>query len=127
MVISLSKLATRRRAGLLMTDLVVSMALLCIAIIPIVMGLAQERRYLRANYHHAIAMEIVDGEMELLVAGEWRNYPDGTHQLTPRANATANLPLGRFQLTVAQKQLRLEWLPNQAGHGGRVCREVTLP
>lgn len=127
MVISLSKRASRRRAGLLMTDLVVSMALLCLAILPIVLGLAQERRYLRANYHHAIAMEIVDGEMELLVAGEWRNYPDGTHQLTPRAKAAANLPPGRFQLTVAQKHLRLEWLPNQAGHGGAVLREVTLP
>lgn len=127
MVILIQKSSARRSAGLLMTDLLVSIALLCIAIVPIVMGLTQERRALRASYQHAIAAEIVDGEMELLVAGEWRSYSNGVHQLTMRANAATNLPPGRFQLTVASKHLRLEWGPNQNGQGGSVRREITLP
>jgi hypothetical protein len=126
MVISLPK-KSRRQAGLLMADLLVGLALLCLAIIPIVLGLAQERRALRASYQHAIAMEIVDGEMELLVAGEWRRFPDGVHQFTPRATAVANLPPGKLQLTVALKHLHLEWRPDAAAHGGAIQREVTLP
>ena len=126
MVIPIQKSSPRRRAGLLMTDLLVSIALLCIAIVPIVLGLTEERRALRSSYQHAIAAEIVDGEMELLVAGEWRSYSNGVHQLTMHANAATNLPPGRFQLTVASKHLLLEWLPNKTGQGGSIRREVTL-
>jgi hypothetical protein len=126
MVIPLQNISPRRRAGLLMTDLLVSIALLCIAIVPIVMGLTQEKRALRASYQHAIAAEIVDGEMELLIAGEWHSYSNGVHQLTMRANAATNLPPGRFQLTVASRHLRLEWLPSKTGQGGCIRREVTL-
>lgn len=126
MVIALQTNSRHRKAGLLMTDLLVSITLLCLAIVPIVMGLVQESRALRANYQHAIAAEIVDGEMELLVAGEWRSYTNGVHQLSPRANAATNLPPGHFQLTVAPKHLLLEWLPSVTGQGGRVSREVML-
>lgn len=126
MVIALQNNSRRRKSGLLMADFLVGLAFLCIAIVPIVMSLASERHFLRINYQHAIAMEIVDGEMELLVAGEWRHYTNGVHQLTPRANAATNLPPGTFQLTVAQKHLRLEWLPNETGQGGSVKREITL-
>jgi hypothetical protein len=126
MVIPIQKPSRRRQSGLLMADLLVGIALLCLALIPIALGLTQERRALRASYQHAIAMEIVDGEMELLAGGEWRSYSNGVHQLTPRANAATNLPPGNFQLTVAQKHLRLEWLPSVAGQGSRVRREITL-
>jgi len=126
MVILIPTTSPHRRAGLLMTDLLVSIALLCLAVVPIVLGLTQEQRALRAGYQHAIAAEIVDGEMELLVAGAWRSYSNGVHQLTIHANAATNLPPGRFQLTVASKHLLLEWLPNKTGQGGSVRREVTL-
>lgn len=126
MVIPIQQTSRRRQSGLLMADLVVGIALLCLAVIPIAVGLTQERRALRASYQHAIAMEIVDGEMELLVAGEWRSYSNGVHQLAPLANALTNLPPGRFQLTVASKHLLLEWLPDGTGQGGSVRREVTL-
>jgi hypothetical protein len=126
MVIARQNNSHRRQAGVLMSDLLIGMTLLCLAIIPIAMSLTQERQSLRTSYQHAVAVEIVDGEMELLVAGEWRSYSNGVHQLTPRANAATNLPPGNFQLTVAQKRLRLEWLPNGTGQGGGVRREITL-
>jgi hypothetical protein len=126
MVIALQKNSRRRKAGVLMSDLLIGMTFLCLAIIPIAMSLTQERQSLRVSYQRAVALEIVDGEMELLVAGEWRSYSNGVHQLTPRATAATNLPPGNFQLTVAQKHLRLEWLPSVTGQGGGVRREVTL-
>jgi hypothetical protein len=109
-----------------MTDLLVAMAFLCLALIPLATSFTQERRILLSSYQRAIAMEIVDGEMELIAAGDWRSYSNGVHQLTPRGNAATNLPPGKLQLTVAGKHFSLEWQPAVAS-GGRVHRELTLP
>lgn len=117
---------SRHRAGLLMSDLLVGMALLCLAIVPIATSLTREKMALHNSYHRAVAMEIVDGEMELLVAGGWHSYSNGVHQLAPRAKAAANLPPGKFQLTVAPKHLRLEWRPARTAQGGVIYREITL-
>lgn len=126
MVITLPTCSRQRRSGVLMSDLLVGIALLCLAIVPIATSLTREKLAVRTSYQRAVAMEIVDGEMELLVAGEWRSYTNGVHQLTPRAKAATNLPPGKFQLTVAAKHLRLEWRPDATGQGGSICREVTL-
>lgn len=126
MVIPPPQRSRRRQAAVLMTDLVVAIGFLCLAVLPLALSFAQERRALLANYQRAVAVEIVDGEMELLVAGEWRRYSDGVHQLTPPANAVTNLPPGHLQLTVAHKHLVLEWRPDEAAQGGVVRREITL-
>lgn len=115
-----------RKSGVLMSDLLVGMALLCLAIVPLATSLTREKLALRTSYQRAVAMEIVDGEMELLIAGEWRNYTNGVCQLTPSAKAAINLPPGKFQLTVAPKHLRLEWRSDTTGQGVIVCREATL-
>lgn len=131
MVIPLAKATPyrrqRREAALLMTELVVSIAFLCIAVIPLAFSFAKERQYLRSNYHHAVALEIVDGEMELLVAGEWRSYSNGVYHLTSPAAAAANLPPGSLQLTVTNKHLTLEWSPKRRHQGGPIRCEVILP
>jgi hypothetical protein len=127
MVITTHQLTARcRPSGFLTSDLLVAIALLCLAVIPLAMSFAQERRALLASYQRAIAMEIVDGEMELLAAGNWRSYSNGTHQFTSRANAATNLPPGKLQLTVAAKHFILEWRPDEAAQGGIVRREITL-
>ena len=82
-------------------------------------------RVLRACSYRAI--ELVDGELERMAAGEWQAHGQGTHELTLEADAAANLPDGTFVLSVKGKTLRLEWRPAQRGKGGRVAREVTLP
>ena len=110
-----------------MTEALVAVAILLVAILPIAYSFTTERRVMRADYDRAIAMEIVDGEMEVLVAGEWRAFPTGTHPYAVDAQARKNLPSGQFTLTIENTKLRLEWKPAANWHGGPVVREVTLP
>jgi len=74
----------------------------------------------------AVAMEIVDGEMEVLAAGEWRAYPAGSHDYQVRAGALTNLPPGRFLLTIQPPKVRLEWRPQAKDNGGAIMREAVL-
>ena len=110
---------------MLMTELMIAMAVLVIAVLPITYSIASEQKLLRIYYNRAVAMEIVDGEMEALAAGEWRAFNEGTHDYAVRANSAKNLPPGKFLLTVSGKHIRLEWLPEQRDHGGKVIREAT--
>ncbi|HEX4262804.1 MAG TPA: hypothetical protein VH597_00585 [Verrucomicrobiae bacterium] len=111
---------------MLTAELIVAMAILVIAVLPIGYSLIVETRFLKANYQHVVAMEIVDGEMEILAAGEWRSAPEGAHPYPIHALAATNLPPGQFQLTRTGNHLRLEWNPNQPRGIGDVVREVTL-
>ena len=107
-------------------DLVVAMAILAIAIVPLGFSFARERQVLKIEYQHSVANEIVDGEMEILVAGDWKNFPDGAQAYTVRANAAASLPPGHFQLTKTGNHLRLEWMPDKRKGVGAVVREITV-
>ncbi len=113
--------------GFLTTELVVAMAILIVAMFPLSYGFLRERQLARACYHRAVAMEIVDGEMEVLLAGDGRTFGEGSRSYPVRAESARNLPPGRFVLTREGKRLRLEWLPDKRGSGGRVSREATLP
>lgn len=113
------------RRGSLLTEMVIAMAFLTVVIVPLAYSFAREQKLLRVNYQHAVAMEVVDGEMEILAAGEWRAFQTGTQAYQP-ARATANLPAGKFRLTINGKHVRLEWHATERGQGGKVIREVTL-
>ncbi len=110
-----------------MIELLAAMAILIGVAIPLAWSLSSERRLARALYQRAVAMEIVDGEMEVIVAGEWRAFAQGRHQYPVRALSATNLPPGGFYLTVEPKVLRLEWQPTVKQHGGLVQREAHLP
>jgi hypothetical protein len=125
MVISLSQTKTRQR-GALVAELVVAMALLAGALLPLAYSIASEKRLARAYYQRAVAMEIVDGEMEVLAAGEWRQFAAGTHEYPVRANSATNLPPGKFLLTIASNKVKLEWRPAVKDHGGPVVREAVV-
>jgi hypothetical protein len=114
-----------RETGALLTELMVAVVILTIAVIPLAYSFAKEHQYLRTCYQRAIAMEMVDGEMEVLLAGEWKAFNEGLHALTPRAQSATNLPAGKLQLTVTGKVLRLEWLPEIRNQGGKIVREAT--
>ena len=116
----------RRQSGALMAEMMVAMALLLFGLMPLVYSFAKQQRYLRACYQRAVAMEIVDGEIEVLLAGQWRAYNDGVHTLQPTGIAITNLPPGKFELTVARPRLRLEWQPAIRNHGGEIIREATI-
>jgi AhpC/TSA family len=81
---------------------------------------------LRLDYFRAVADEVVDGEMEILAAGGWKNFPDGTQAYTVHSRAAANLPAGHFELIKTGNHLRLEWTPDKRRGIGAVVREVTI-
>ncbi len=73
-----------REHAFLMTEMLVALAILLGALLPLAYSLVSEKRLARAAYQRAVAMELVDGEMEVLVAGEWRAMPVGVHELCGR-------------------------------------------
>jgi hypothetical protein len=121
-----NKLKLELQRGFLMGDLVVAMAILSMAIVPLGFSFARERQALKIEYLHSVADEIVDGEMEILAAGDWENFPDGAQSYTVHANAAAKLPQGHFQLTKTGNHLRLEWTPDKRQGIGAVVREITV-
>ena len=117
---------SRSRRGFLMMDLVVAMAILSLAIVPLGFSFARERQVLKIEYLHSVANEIVDGEMEILSASDWKNFPDGAQSYKVRAKAAASLPPGQFLLTKTGNHLRLEWTPDKRKGISEVVREVTV-
>lgn len=117
----------KSRRGILEVDLAVAMLVLATAIIPLAFSFAKERQVLRVDYCRAVADEIVDGEMEILAAGAWKNFPDGSTVYTVHSLAKANLPAGHFELTKNARHLRLEWLPDKRVGIGVVTREINVP
>ncbi|MFO7900432.1 MAG: type II secretion system protein [Planctomycetota bacterium] len=85
-----------------------------------------DTRMLGQQYVRAAAMEIVDGEMEVLAAGEWKVYAEGSHPYEVSAEAAESLPPGTFTLTIEDRTVRLEWRPENPKTGLRVAREVTI-
>src|SRR3954465_6677570 len=97
------------RGGWLVMDLAVAMALLLFVMLPLAFSFNYERKLTRAYYHRAIATEIVDGEFEVLLGGEWQHFPEGQQIYTVASLAATNLPPGQFLLTKRGTSIRLEW------------------
>jgi hypothetical protein len=114
----------RAASGFLIAELIVALAILFVAVIPLAYSFLSDARLLRVSYERAVAMELVDGEMEILVAGEWRAFAPGTHDYPLRSAAATNLPPGRCQFTITTNLLRLEWKPDRRRGVGAVVREV---
>lgn len=127
MVIRPTHSAARRRArGSLSVELTVALGVLVLAVLPLSVAFVHDQAALRSRYFRAVALEIVDGEMEVLAAGEWRAFPPGRQPYPVRAEAAKNLPSGAFLLTLTNGRARLEWVPEARGAGGTVAREVVL-
>jgi hypothetical protein len=116
-----------RRRGSLMVELLAAMAILAGVAVPLGWSLASERTLARSLYQRAVAMEILDGELEVLAAGEWRAFSPGTREYQVHARSATNLPPGAFTLTIDSKRVRLEWTPAIKHHGGAISREARFP
>ncbi len=108
-------------------ECVIAMGILMAVLVPISVSFISEHRACRASYIRAVAMELVDGEMEILRAGDWRRFPRGAQAYPVTGAAAKNLPPGKFVLTIEEHVLRLEWLPDGKDQGGKVRRETALP
>ena len=110
----------------MLLELVMAIGIIVAVLIVVAYGFYHEQRVCRAYYYRAVAMETVDGEMEILAAGEWKTYAKGAHVYKPRSEAVSNLPAGAFVLDIKDKTVRLEWMTTGAGKGGSVVREVSI-
>ena len=113
--------------GALITELVIAISIVACAVLPLALAFLGEQKLCRAYYYRGVAMQVVDGEIEVLRAGLWRALPPGTHEYTPKAEAARRLPKGTFQLTIASNRIHLAWAPEKPDRGGPVTREVPIP
>jgi hypothetical protein len=125
MVIRTTSQKSKQR-GSLMAELTVAMAVLVIGVLPLIYSATSDARQLRTTYQQAIAREILDGEIETLAAGAWQEIPEGVHDYTVHANASTNLPPGKFRVSRTANVLRLEWRPGKKAGIGTLAREVKL-
>jgi hypothetical protein len=123
MVISPSR---ARHGGWLVAELMVALIVIVIALIPLAFSFRSEQKLLRAQYTQAVAMEIIDGEMEFLHAGAWREVLEGERPYKIIANAATNLPPGAFFLSRTGAMVRLEWRPTKKGAGGKIARDIIV-
>lgn len=113
-----------RRGGFLNFEMIVAIAILAAVVLPLGGAWYHEAKMLRTYYRDAVAMEILDGEMEVLAAGDWPVFAEGRHEFKPAAAAAKNLPPGKFIITREARLIRMEWQPER---GRRMAREVKLP
>ncbi len=73
------------------------------------------------EYFRSVINEIVDGEMEILAAGDWKNFPDGPQNLSRSRPRRRESAAGHFQLTKSGNHLRLEWNPDEKHGVGADC------
>ena len=115
-----------QRRGFLQFDMVVGLAILTIAVMPLGFSFMRERQALFTEYRRCVINELVDGEMEILVAGAARNLPDGPQTLPVQSQAMNRLPAGHFQLNKSGNHLQLAWLPDEKCGLSAITRETTL-
>jgi hypothetical protein len=118
-----------RSLGFLTTDAVVGLAIVCLVLIPLTMTLLPQQRVAKTYYERAVLLEILDGELEVLQAGAWRELNRGREVYQVRAEAERSLPNGSFTVELTESRIRLEW--RAASRPNRdpliVTREVALP
>lgn len=116
----------KRERGFALLEVIVAIGIMAVVISAFAAVHWREQMLARDYYYRAVAMEIVDGEMEKLVAGEWRAYAKGSRAYEVEAESAQNLPPGRFTLTVGEKLVRLEWVPANVVAGSRVVRKAAI-
>jgi len=119
-------MVTRRHneQGSIMIELVLALTIIVTVLIPLGFSFVEEQHVCRVLYWRAVALEAVDGEMEVLAAGNWHTFGEGEHPYTVHAESAKNLPPGTFTLTVRGPRLRLEWRPEKPRSGLPVVREA---
>lgn len=111
------------RSGGLLPDLAVALLLLTVALLPLAYSFASQRRLLQAEMDRAAVVQLVDGELELLLAGPWKKLPEGSSPVTLRTNGMARVVSGDCVVSKRGRALKIEWTPAPHSGVGRVVRE----
>lgn len=112
--------------GWLMIELVTALSILTLAVLPLAYSFAAEKKLARSQYQRAVAMEIVDGELEVLASGEWKSFSPGSHPYKVACQSAVNLPPGEFTLKIDTVSVSLSWKPLAKSHGGTIMREAKI-
>ena len=115
-----------KRLAFIQMDVVLGIALLLLVFIPFSVTSSGELDLARRQQFQAVALQMIDGEMDVLLAGERQKYAAGEHTITPPGEAVQSLPEGKFVLTVGEKELTLAWTAVKQAKWGRVERVVKL-
>ena len=115
-----------KRLAFLQLDVAIALTVLALVFIPLSVSSSGDLDLARRHYFEAVALQLIDGEMDVLLAGERRKYTTGEHRITPVGEAVQNLPEGEFVLTVHDQKLTLAWVPTKRAKWGRVERVVEL-
>ena len=121
-----TNLRIRGKAGTLQMDAVVALALLSAVVLPMGFGVVGNQRLLRHTHHRAVAMELIDGELEVLASGDWRAVAIGTREVRMTGHAATNLPPGKFVLTRSEASCRIAWVPADTRTVVPCAREITV-
>ena len=100
-------------------DLMLAVSILMLLFIPFGVTSSGKLDLARRQHFEAVALQMIDGELDVLLAGERQKYPLGE---TPPGEAVKTLPVGEFILIVKEKQLFLAWVPEKEAKWGRVER-----
>lgn len=95
--------------GILMAELYVAIAIFSLLVLAAAAPLAMDQKYVRTATHRTVAMELVDGEMEVLAAGAWHGYAEGVQDYVMEGEAAKSLPPGKFVLAIDSQSVSLEW------------------
>ncbi len=116
-------LSTHFRSASVLPDLVIAIMLLGLVLLPLAHSFASQRRLLQAEMDRATMVQLVDGELEILLAGPWRKLPEGTSSLTIRTNGLVRVAAGSCAVTRSNGMVKLEWTPAARSGVGRIIRE----
>jgi hypothetical protein len=116
----------RKQSGAIMAELIVAMAVLVIAMLPLSYSALSNMRELRTTYQKAVVNEILDGEIEILAGGAWQQIEEDTHAYKVHANAATNLPPGEFEVSRTGNVIRLQWKTTKKLGIGTLKREVKI-
>ncbi|MDP7010001.1 MAG: hypothetical protein QF685_01360 [Verrucomicrobiota bacterium] len=115
-----------KRLAFLQLDVAIALTVLALVFIPLSVSSSGGLDLARRHYFEAVALQLIDGEMDVLLAGERQKYTTGEHRIKPVGEAVQNLPEGEFVLSVQDEKLTLAWVPKKLTKWGQVERVVQL-
>ncbi len=115
-----------RRLAFIQLDVAVAIVILMLVFIPLTVTSSSKLDLARRHHVEAVVLQLIDGEIDVLLAGEQEKYNFGEHRITPAGEAAEDLPKGEFILTLKEKQLSLAWVPVKLAKWGRIERAVNL-
>tara|TARA_B100000029_G_scaffold500435_1_gene572192 strand:+ start:277 stop:657 length:381 start_codon:yes stop_codon:yes gene_type:complete len=115
-----------RRLAFIQLDVAVAIVILMLVFIPLTVTSSSKLDLARRHHVEAVVLQLIDGEIDVLLAGELKKYKAGEQRITPAGEAAEDLPKGEFILTLKEKQLSLAWVPVKLAKWGRIERAVNL-